>query len=66
MYNLNLYLKSKSKLNSRENKSRALGRCRHRGKDNIRMELKEIDVYARNWIHSVQKGNYVRALVNGH
>ena len=34
------------------------------GKDNIRMDLKEIGIIARNWVDSVQDKDYWRALVN--
>ena len=35
-----------------------------RWKDNIRMDLEEIDVNAGNWVDSTQDRNYWRALVN--
>ena len=33
---------------------RPLGRSRHRWKDNIRMDLKEIGINKRNWVDSAQ------------
>ena len=41
-----------------------LGKPRRRWEDNIRMELKEIDINTRNWVDSAQDRNYWRALVN--
>ena len=41
-----------------------LGRPRHRWKDNIRMEFKEIGINMRNWVDSAQDREYCRALVN--
>ena len=41
----------------------ALGRPRCRWEDNIRMNLKEIDINTRNWVDSAQDRN-CRALVN--
>ena len=43
---------------------RSLGSPRHKWEDNIRMDLKEIGVSARNRIDLAQDGNYWRALVN--
>ena len=43
---------------------RLLGRPRHRWKDNIRMDLKEICINTRNWVDLVQNRDYWRALVN--
>ena len=43
---------------------RHLGRPRPRWEDNIRMDLKEICINTRNWVHSAQDMNYWRALVN--
>ena len=40
------------------------GRPRRQWEDNIIMDLKEIDVNARNWIDSAQDKNYWRILVN--
>ena len=48
--------------NSTENKP--LGRLRRRWEDNIRMDLKEIDINTRNLVDTVQDRNYWRALVN--
>ena len=45
-------------------RGKPLGRYRSRCKDNIRMDLKEIDVNTRNWIDSAQDRDYWRALVN--
>ena len=44
--------------------NRHLGRPRRRWKDNVRMDLKETDVSARNWIDSAQNRDYCRVLVN--
>ena len=41
-----------------------LGRPRRGWEDNIRMDLKEIGINARDWIDSVQDRDYWRALVN--
>ena len=41
-----------------------LGRPRRRWEDNIRMDLREIDINARNWVDSAQDRDYWRALVN--
>ena len=43
---------------------RLLGRPRRRWEDNIRMDLEEIGINARNWVDSAQDRNYWRALVN--
>ena len=43
---------------------RRLGRPRRRLEDNIRMDLEEIGIIARNWVDSVQDSNYWRTLVN--
>ena len=43
---------------------RPLWRLRHRWEDNIRMDLEEIGINARNWVDSAQDKNYWRALVN--
>ena len=43
---------------------RPLGRPRRRWDDNIRMDLEEIGINARNWVDSAQDRNYWRALVN--
>ena len=39
-----------------------LGRPRRRWEDNIRMDLKELGINTRNWVHSAQ--DYWTALVN--
>ena len=41
-----------------------LGRPRVDGKNNIRMDLKEVGVSARNWVDSAQYRDYWRDLVN--
>ena len=41
-----------------------LGRPRRRLEDNIRMDLEEISVSARNWVDSAQDMDYWRALMN--
>ena len=43
---------------------RPFGRPRRKWEDNIRMDLKEIDINTRNWVDSAQDRNYWRALVN--
>ena len=43
---------------------RPLETPKRRLEDNIRMDLKEIVVYSRNWIDSAQDRNYWIALVN--
>ena len=39
-------------------------RPRRRLEDNFRMDLKEIGINMRNWVHSAQDRDYWRALVN--
>ena len=41
-----------------------MGRPRRTWEDNIRMDLEEIGINARNWVDSAQDRNYWRALVN--
>ena len=41
-----------------------LGRPRHRWEDNIRMDLKEMDVSGKNWVDSDKERDYWRAHVN--
>ena len=43
---------------------RPLGRPRHRWKDNIRVNLKEIGINMRNWVIMAQSRDYWRAHVN--
>ena len=43
---------------------RPLGRPRRRWEDNIRMDLKEIDINTKNWVDSAKDRDYWRALVN--
>ena len=43
---------------------RPLGMPRRRWEDNIRMDLKEIDINTRNLVDSDQDRNYWRALMN--
>ena len=43
---------------------RSLGRPRRRLEDNIRMNLKEIDINTRNWVDSAEDRDYWKALVN--
>ena len=40
------------------------GRPSRRWEDNVRMDLKEVDVNTRNWVDSAQDRDYWRALVN--
>ena len=42
---------------------RPLGRPRHRWEDSIRIDLKEIGINTKNWVHSAQIRDYWRALV---
>ena len=44
---------------------RPLRRPRRRWEDNIRMDLEEIGISARNWVDSTQDRDYWRDLVNG-
>ena len=41
-----------------------LGRPRHRWEDNIRIDLKEIDISTRNWVDEPQDRDHWRTLVN--
>ena len=41
---------------------RPLGRPRCRWEDNIRIDLKEIDINTRNWVDSAQDRDYLRTL----
>ena len=41
-----------------------IGKPRRRWEDNIRIDLKEIGIIARNWVDSTQDRDYWRALVN--
>ena len=41
-----------------------LGRRRRRWEDNIRINLKEMDINASNWVNSAQDRGYWRVLVN--
>ena len=43
---------------------RPLGRPRYTWEDNITMDLKEIGINWRNWVHSAQDRDCWRALVN--
>ena len=43
---------------------RPLRTPRRRWEDNIRMDLKEIDINRRNWVDSAQDRDYWRTLVN--
>jgi hypothetical protein len=43
---------------------RLVGKPRRRWEDNIRMDLEEIGINARNWVDSAKERNYWRALVN--
>ena len=43
---------------------RPSGRPRHKWEDNIGMDLEEIDINTRNWVHSAQDTDYWRAVVN--
>ena len=45
-------------------RKRPLGRPRRRWEDNIRVDLKEIGINARNWVDPTQDRDYWRALVN--
>ena len=43
---------------------RPIGRPRRRWEDNIRMDIKEIDINARNFVGSAQEWDYWRPLTN--
>ena len=43
---------------------RPLGRPRHRWKDNITMDLKEIGIDTRNWVDSAQDRDYWSGIMN--
>ena len=43
---------------------RFLGRPRRRWEDNIKMDLKEIDINTRSWVDTAQGRDYWRTLVN--
>ena len=43
---------------------RPFERPRHRGEDNIRMDLKEISINTRNWVDLAQDRDYRRTIVN--
>ena len=45
-------------------RKRPLGRPRRRWEDNIRMDLEEIGINARNWVDSAHDRDYWRALIN--
>jgi hypothetical protein len=51
-------------LTGKPTNKRPLGRPRHRWEDNIRMDLKEIGVNARNWVDLAQDRDYWKALMN--
>ena len=51
-------------LTSKSTGKRPLRRLRCRWEDNIRMYLKELGINTRNWVDSVEDGDYWRALVN--
>jgi hypothetical protein len=51
-------------LSAKPTAKRQLGRPWHRWEDNIRMDLKEININTKNWVHSAQDRDYWRALVN--
>ena len=43
---------------------RPLGRSRHRWEDNIRIDLKEMEVSTRNWVNLAWVNDYWRKFVN--
>ena len=51
-------------LTGKPTEKRPLGRPRLRTEDNIRMDLKEIGINARNWVDLAQDEDHWRALVN--
>ena len=51
-------------LTSKPTGKRPLGRLRRRWEDNIRIDLEEISINARNWVDSAQDRDYWRAFVN--
>ena len=51
-------------LTGKPTEKRPLGRPRRRWEDNIRMDLKEIDINVGNWVDSTQDRVYCRAYGN--
>ena len=51
-------------LTDKPTEKRPLGRPRRKREDNIRMDLKEIDINTRNWVDSAQDRDYWRTSVN--
>ena len=43
---------------------RPLGRSRHRWRDNIRMDLREMGINTRHWVDSIRDRDCWRAVVN--
>ena len=50
-------------LRGRPTRKRSLGRPKRRWEDNVRMNLKEIDINTRNWVDSAQDRDYWSAQV---
>ena len=55
------YLQKFNRLTYRKD---AFGKPRRRWEDNIRMDLKEMGIYTRNWVDSTQDKDFWRTLVN--
>ena len=51
-------------LTGKSSEKSPLGRPRRRWEDNVRMDLKGIDINMKNWVDSAQDRHYWRALVN--
>ena len=51
-------------LTGKPTRKRLVGRPRRRWEDNIKMNLREIDINMKNWVDWVQDRDYWRALVN--
>ena len=53
-----------SKLTGKPTRKRPSEKPRRRWEDGVRMDLKEIGVYTKNWVYSGQDRDYWIALVN--
>ena len=51
-------------LTGKPTENESLGRPRRRLEDNIKLDLKEIDMDKRNWVYSDKDRDYWRVLVN--
>ena len=64
LHNEELHSLYRSPITGKPTGKRPLGRPRRRWEDNLRMDLENIGINPRNWVHSVQDRDYWRALVN--